>query len=119
MIATASPGKHDTVRALGVDEVLDSARPDLAEEITRLTGGVDLVNIPVTPVTPVMPSCPSRRHARHAVMPVTPVMSVRTAPPRSWRRTHAYAREERFVGHGPRRALCASRPTAAAAGSAA
>ncbi|MFF3909965.1 zinc-binding dehydrogenase [Streptomyces sp. NPDC001848] len=43
MIATASPGKHDTVRALGADEVLDSARTDLAAEITRLTGGVDLV----------------------------------------------------------------------------
>ncbi|TRO57367.1 zinc-binding dehydrogenase [Streptomyces sp. IB201691-2A2] len=43
VIATASPAKHDTVKALGTDEVLDSARPDLAEEITRLTGGVDLV----------------------------------------------------------------------------
>ncbi|MFG3267816.1 MULTISPECIES: NADPH:quinone oxidoreductase family protein [Streptomyces] len=43
VIATASPAKHDTVRALGADEVLDSRRPDLAEEITRLTGGVDLV----------------------------------------------------------------------------
>ncbi len=43
VIATASPVKHDTVKALGADAVLDSARPDLAEEITRLTGGVDLV----------------------------------------------------------------------------
>ncbi|GAA0299102.1 zinc-binding dehydrogenase [Streptomyces polychromogenes] len=43
VIATASPEKHDTVKALGADEVLDSRRPDLAEEITRLTGGVDLV----------------------------------------------------------------------------
>ncbi|MFF4657402.1 zinc-binding dehydrogenase [Streptomyces sp. NPDC001381] len=43
VIATASPAEHDTVRALGADAVLDSARPDLAEEITRLTGGVDLV----------------------------------------------------------------------------
>ncbi|WP_437107869.1 zinc-binding dehydrogenase [Streptomyces sp. enrichment culture] len=43
VIATASPAKHDTVRALGADGVLDSARPDLAEEIIRLTGGVDLV----------------------------------------------------------------------------
>ncbi|MEU3692823.1 NADPH:quinone oxidoreductase family protein [Streptomyces narbonensis] len=43
VIATASPAKHDTVRALGADEVLDSRRPDLAAEITRLTGGVDLV----------------------------------------------------------------------------
>ncbi|MCF3119524.1 NADPH:quinone oxidoreductase family protein [Streptomyces arenae] len=43
VIATASPAKHDTVKALGADEVLDSRRPDLAAEITRLTGGVDLV----------------------------------------------------------------------------
>ncbi|SHN04282.1 NADPH:quinone oxidoreductase family protein [Actinacidiphila paucisporea] len=43
VIATASPAKHDTVRALGPVEVLDSRRPDLAAEITRLTGGVDLV----------------------------------------------------------------------------
>ncbi|WP_406089021.1 NADPH:quinone oxidoreductase family protein [Streptomyces sp. NBC_01013] len=43
VIATASPAKHDTVRALGADEVLDSRRPDLAAEITHLTGGVDLV----------------------------------------------------------------------------
>ncbi|MDQ8704519.1 NADPH:quinone oxidoreductase family protein [Streptomyces sp. LHD-70] len=43
VIATASPAKHDTVKALGADEVLDSRRADLAEEITRLTGGVDLV----------------------------------------------------------------------------
>ncbi|MEW1872626.1 zinc-binding dehydrogenase [Streptomyces caelestis] len=43
VIATASPAKHDIVKALGADEVLDSRRPDLAVEITRLTGGVDLV----------------------------------------------------------------------------
>ncbi|WP_406285530.1 NADPH:quinone oxidoreductase family protein [Streptomyces sp. NBC_00209] len=43
VIATASPEKHRTVEALGADEVLDGRRPDLAEEITRLTGGVDLV----------------------------------------------------------------------------
>ncbi|NUT51844.1 MAG: NADPH:quinone oxidoreductase family protein [Saccharothrix sp.] len=43
VIATASPAKHDTVRALGVDDVLDSAREDLGAEITRRTGGVDLV----------------------------------------------------------------------------
>ncbi|MFJ6687125.1 NADPH:quinone oxidoreductase family protein [Streptomyces werraensis] len=43
VIATASPTKHDTVKALGADEVLDSRRPDLGDEITRLTGGVDLV----------------------------------------------------------------------------
>ncbi|MFG2101211.1 NADPH:quinone oxidoreductase family protein [Micromonospora echinaurantiaca] len=43
VIATASPDKHAAVKALGADEVLDSRRPDLAEEITRLTGGVDLV----------------------------------------------------------------------------
>lgn len=43
VIATASAAKHDTVTALGADAVLDSARRDLAAEITRLTGGVDLV----------------------------------------------------------------------------
>ncbi|WP_418959985.1 NADPH:quinone oxidoreductase family protein [Streptomyces tritici] len=43
VIATASPAKHDVVKALGADEVLDGRRPDLAAEITRLTGGVDLV----------------------------------------------------------------------------
>ncbi|NGO45269.1 NADPH:quinone oxidoreductase family protein [Streptomyces ureilyticus] len=43
VMATASPEKHDTAKALGADEILDSRRPDLAEEITRLTGGVDLV----------------------------------------------------------------------------
>jgi NADPH:quinone reductase len=43
VIATTSPAKHDTVKALGADEVLDSRHPDLAAEITRLTGGVDLV----------------------------------------------------------------------------
>ncbi|MER7519090.1 zinc-binding dehydrogenase [Streptomyces sp. NPDC126499] len=43
VIATASPAKHDVVTALGADHVLDSRRPDLAAEITRLTGGVDLV----------------------------------------------------------------------------
>jgi NADPH:quinone reductase-like Zn-dependent oxidoreductase len=43
VIATASPAKHDTVKGLAADEILDSHRSDLAEEITRLTGGVDLV----------------------------------------------------------------------------
>lgn len=43
VIATASPAKHGTVKALGADEVLDSRRPDLAAEIMRLTGGADLV----------------------------------------------------------------------------
>jgi NADPH:quinone reductase len=43
VIATAAPAKHDTVTALGAEQVLDRARPDLAEEILRLTGGVDLV----------------------------------------------------------------------------
>ncbi|MEY9864001.1 NADPH2:quinone reductase [Catenulispora sp. GAS73] len=43
VIATASPAKHDVVKALGADEVLDSRRPDLAAEILRLTGGVDVV----------------------------------------------------------------------------
>jgi NADPH2:quinone reductase len=45
VIAAASPGKHETVRALGADHVLDSRNPGLAAEVLRLTGGTgaDLV----------------------------------------------------------------------------
>ena len=45
VIATASPGKHETVRALGADHVLDSRGADIAAEALRLTGGqgADLV----------------------------------------------------------------------------
>jgi NADPH2:quinone reductase len=45
VIATASPGKHKTVRALGADHVLDSRSPGLAAEVLGLTGGTgaDLV----------------------------------------------------------------------------
>ena len=45
VIATASPGKHETVRALGADHVLDSSDASLAAEVLRLTGGTgaDLV----------------------------------------------------------------------------
>ncbi len=45
VIATASPGKHETVRALGADHVLDSRNHDLTAEVLRLTGGAgaDLV----------------------------------------------------------------------------
>ena len=45
VIAAASPGKHETVRALGADHVLDSRAPGLAAEVLRLTGGTgaDLV----------------------------------------------------------------------------
>lgn len=45
VIATASPGKHETVLALGADHVLDSVDGDLAAEVLRLTGGAgaDLV----------------------------------------------------------------------------
>jgi NADPH2:quinone reductase len=45
VIAAASPGKHETVRALGADHVLDSRSDDLAAEVLRLTGGTgaDLV----------------------------------------------------------------------------
>jgi NADPH2:quinone reductase len=44
VIATASPGKHDIVRTLGADHVIDS-RSDLAAEVLRLTdgAGADLV----------------------------------------------------------------------------
>src|SRR6185503_18101617 len=45
VIATASSGKHETVRALGADHVIDSRGTDLAADVLRLTDGtgVDLV----------------------------------------------------------------------------
>jgi NADPH:quinone reductase len=45
VIATASPGKHETVLALGADHVLDALGGDVAAEVLRLTGGlgVDVV----------------------------------------------------------------------------
>jgi NADPH2:quinone reductase len=45
VIAAASPGKHEVVRALGADHVIDSQGADLAADVLRLTGGegVDLV----------------------------------------------------------------------------
>lgn len=45
VIATASPAKHEAVRALGADHVLNSRDTDLAAEVLRLTGGAgaDLV----------------------------------------------------------------------------
>jgi len=45
VIAAASPGKHETVRALGADHVLNSLGADIAAEVLRLTGGIgaDLV----------------------------------------------------------------------------
>jgi NADPH2:quinone reductase len=45
VIATASPGKHETVRALGADHVIDYRSADLAAEVLRLTdgAGADLV----------------------------------------------------------------------------
>ena len=45
VIAAASPGKHEVLRALDADHILDADRPDLAAEVRRLTGGAgaDLV----------------------------------------------------------------------------
>jgi NADPH2:quinone reductase len=43
VIGTASAGKHDTVRALGADHVIDYRGADVAAEVRRLTGGADLV----------------------------------------------------------------------------
>jgi NADPH:quinone reductase len=45
VIATAAPAKHEKLRALGADHILDSRSPDLAADVLRLTGGagVDLV----------------------------------------------------------------------------
>ncbi|GAA3343823.1 zinc-binding dehydrogenase [Amorphoplanes nipponensis] len=39
VIASASPGKHEVVRALGADHVIDARGADLAAEVLRLTGG--------------------------------------------------------------------------------
>jgi NADPH2:quinone reductase len=45
VIATASPAKHEVVRALGADHLIDSRGTDIAAEVLRLTGGTgaDLV----------------------------------------------------------------------------
>ncbi|UJR80746.1 zinc-binding dehydrogenase [Sandaracinus amylolyticus] len=45
VIATASAGKHETVRALGADRVVDARTADLVAEVLRLTDGrgADLV----------------------------------------------------------------------------
>lgn len=45
VIAAASPDKHEVVRALGADHVIDSRDVDIAAEVQRLTdgAGVDLV----------------------------------------------------------------------------
>ena len=45
VIATASHQKHETVRALGADHILDSRKSDVLSEVMRLTdgAGVDLV----------------------------------------------------------------------------
>ncbi|HEX8051841.1 MAG TPA: NADPH:quinone oxidoreductase family protein [Thermoleophilaceae bacterium] len=45
VIATASPDKHEVVRALGADHVIDSRGTDIAAEVVGLTdgAGVDLV----------------------------------------------------------------------------
>jgi NADPH2:quinone reductase len=39
VIAAASPGKHETVLALGADHVLDAREADIAAEVRRLTDG--------------------------------------------------------------------------------
>jgi NADPH:quinone reductase len=45
VIAAASPDKHEAVRALGADHIIDSRSDNIAAEVMRLTGGVgvDLV----------------------------------------------------------------------------
>jgi len=45
VIGTASPAKHEVVRELGADHVIDSHHADIAAEVLRLTGdaGADLV----------------------------------------------------------------------------
>jgi NADPH2:quinone reductase len=45
VLATASPGKHETLRALGVDQLIDYRSADVVAEVMRLTSGkgADLV----------------------------------------------------------------------------
>ncbi|SFW91673.1 zinc-binding dehydrogenase [Amycolatopsis australiensis] len=43
VIGVASPGKHETVLALGADHVLDPHGEDVAAAVRALTGGADLV----------------------------------------------------------------------------
>jgi NADPH2:quinone reductase len=43
VIAAASPDKHEVVRALGADHVLDAREDDIAAEVLRLSDGADLV----------------------------------------------------------------------------
>jgi synaptic vesicle membrane protein VAT-1 len=45
IFGTASPGKHEAIRAQGVDHPIDYRSQDFAEEVRRITGGdgVDLV----------------------------------------------------------------------------
>src|SRR6201996_7039699 len=40
VIAAAAAGKHEAVRVLGADHIIDSRGPDIAAEVRRLTGGV-------------------------------------------------------------------------------
>jgi NADPH:quinone reductase-like Zn-dependent oxidoreductase len=39
VIGTASAGKLNALRSLGIDHVIDSARPDVEDEVARITGG--------------------------------------------------------------------------------
>jgi NADPH:quinone reductase-like Zn-dependent oxidoreductase len=45
IFGTASPSKHDAIRAQGVEHAIDYRSQDFAEEVTRITGGtgVDLI----------------------------------------------------------------------------
>lgn len=43
VVAAAASAKHDVLRALGADVIVDSRRPDLAEAILGAVGRVDLV----------------------------------------------------------------------------
>jgi NADPH:quinone reductase-like Zn-dependent oxidoreductase len=49
VIGTASAAKHDAMRELGVDHVVDYRRADFADEVKRLTGGrgVDVILDPI------------------------------------------------------------------------
>lgn len=79
VIATASPEKHEVVRALGADHILNSRSPDLAGAVLELTdgAGVDLAlesvggptfttSLTATNASPAESSSPASPRARPA-----------------------------------------------------
>ena len=74
VIGTASPEKHEVVRSLGADHVLDSRSDDLATQVLALTGGegADLVIESVGGDTFGASLAATRRVTGRVVVPVLP-----------------------------------------------